>query len=131
MMQQHREEEEELLLLMRREDEYPRVSTHEEEEQRFADEVADKNNEFENNGETEGIEVAPNVDNDEDDMRDVEPEPEPEVALLGSSTASARTPSETNTIPYIFARIKNIQLDKDTICGQWRECVWDEKKLSI
>ena len=33
--------------------------------------------------------------------------------------------------PFISAYIQNIQLAKDVITGQWKECVWDQKNLNI
>jgi hypothetical protein len=122
------QEDEELLLLMRREEDHPHVLTHEEEEHQLADVVADQNNELEKVDEMEGVEDA---DNDDDDMWDVEPEPEPEIVLHGSSTTSARTPIEANKNPFISAYMRSIQPARDTICGQWRECAWDEKNLII
>jgi hypothetical protein len=117
LMQHRHEEEEELLLLMREEEDHNDVLAQED-AQFILDEI-------------EGIEVAPDVGNHDDDMWDVEPEPGPEVAQPRSSTSSARSPSETNQNPFIVAYMRSIQPARDIICGQWRECEWDEKSLII
>ncbi len=69
--------------------------------------------------------------NRDDDIWDLEPEPRPEAGQPTSSPASTRSPGETKRNPFIDAYMKSIQPARDIICGQWRECEWDEKGLSI
>ena len=33
--------------------------------------------------------------------------------------------------PFIDAYMKSIQPARDIICGQWSECIWDQKNLNI
>ncbi len=66
-----------------------------------------------------------------------------EVAWLGEHTCRqlpSTTPvqdsididvSDDDENPFITAYIQSIQLAKDGITGQWKECVWDQKNLNI
>ncbi len=129
-----------MLLMMRREDDHHHASIHEEEQQ-VANEIAATSEVFAKGGEVEGVEEAPDAVADDDDIWYGEPnpepalasatEPEPEVSLLGNSTAPAESPSEADKNPFIDAYMRSIQPARNVICGQWSECVWDEKTLSI
>ena len=80
--------------------------------------------------------------NDDDDMWEEDIDREPLEPLLrdsshaqpslvpNNSTSSAMSPSETDN-PFIDAYMMSIKPAREIICGQWSECVWDEKNLNI
>ena len=142
MIQQQEEEDAELMLLLRTVEtvDENHLSVLEEEEQLAFDEVVSTSDAFANGSEMDGVR-AHAVD-DDDDMWGEDIDREVDIPPLrdsshaqpplvpNNSTSSARPPSEANN-PFIDAYMVSIKPAREIICGQWSECICDEKNLNI
>ncbi len=68
-------------------------------------------------------------DEDDEDLRlqsstRVQPAQSDSIDLANKDTTNIRN-------PFIDSYLKSIRPARDIICGQWKECTWDEKSLNI